>query len=344
METCHSNMARRWALTLLDFMFRHKNVTYNFPTIINYQVGYDMFVIWQACRRHHRLNQTEECRTYFLVSFQTIQPDAVELVASKQVATSAIQGQFSSEGLCAMARGVDPRIRLAQAVSEKSETQERGLKGMFDVLNKNNNSGKDMKQNYIPMATFYELTGIQEYDSKKGIPGVVSTGLGENFNLFSMLGKKTDPEAEKTKKMAGISPLIGLIEKNLTVISQEPSVEISDQAEVKPLEEKSLEEVKTNIGSNQTNPELPETKSPKPDVSKINETQKTEKQMQPDRNDLFSVFFVGSAVSKKKEAATSETAGSDVLWKSLAMGLEKGAEKKSKTKKSGLVSLFRNRK
>lgn len=336
----------RCVKTGLDFLFRHKNATYNFPTIINYQVGYDMFTIWQACRRHYRLNQTEECRTYFLVSSGTIQPDAVEMVASKQVATSAIQGQFSSEGLCAMARGVDPRIKLAQAVSEKSETQERGLKGMFDVLNKNNNSGKDTKQDYIPMATFYELTGIQEYDSKKGIPGVVSTGLGENFNLFSMLGKKPDSEVEKTKKPAAMSTLRGLIEKKPAAISHEPSEEISVQAEVKPLEDNSLEEENTKSDSNQINPELPETSPKKPDVNKINEKQEAEKQTQPDKNDLFSVFFVGTAVSKKKEAATSEAAGTDIFWKSLAMGLDKakGAEKKTKTTNRGLVSLFRNKK
>lgn len=89
-----------------------------------------------------------------------------------------------------MARGVDPRIKLAQAVSEKSETQERGLKGMFDVLNKANNAGKDNTQTYEPMQTFYELTGIKKYDSKGNVPGMVSTGLGENVNLFSLLGAK----------------------------------------------------------------------------------------------------------------------------------------------------------
>lgn len=126
---------------------------YNFPTIIFYQYSYDLFTMWQASRRHYRLNQILECRTFYLLSSHTIQVDALEMVASKQVATSAIQGHFSSEGLCAMAQGVDPRIKLAQAAAEKSPEQIKGLKSMFDVLNQWH-AGSGEKQEYKGMATF----------------------------------------------------------------------------------------------------------------------------------------------------------------------------------------------
>jgi len=147
--------------TGLDFCFKYGGKLYNFPTIVFYQTGYDMFTVWQASRRHFRLNQLLECHTYYLVSARTIQPAAVELVASKQVATSAIQGQFSSEGLCTMAQGVDARIKLAQAVADQSGNQEKGLKSMFDVLNKNN-YGTGVAKEYVTMPNFYELTGLQE--------------------------------------------------------------------------------------------------------------------------------------------------------------------------------------
>lgn len=146
--------------TGLDFLFYHKGVMYNFPTIIFYQYGYDLFTMWQASRRHYRLNQVVECRTYYLLSDRTVQLDALEMVASKQVATSAIQGHFSSEGLCAMAQGVDPRIKLAQAASEKSPEQVMGVKGMFDVLNQWH-AGNGEKTEYRKMLTFRELTGME---------------------------------------------------------------------------------------------------------------------------------------------------------------------------------------
>jgi len=147
--------------TGLDFAFKYKNKLYNYPTIIFYQTGYEMLKIWQGSRRHYRLNQVEDCRTYFLVSERTIQPDAVALVATKEVATSAIQGQFSAEGLYAMARGLDPRVVLAQSVAGEDQTKEHGLRAMMDVLNKHNNQDKK-GVTYEKMLIFSELTGWRE--------------------------------------------------------------------------------------------------------------------------------------------------------------------------------------
>jgi len=159
MKVCITNA--KCVATGLDFAFEYHSRFYNYPTIIFYQIGYDMIKIWQASHRHYRLNQPEECRTYYIMSEYTIQPDAVELVATKEVATSSIQGQFSSEGLSAMARGVDPRVILAQSVAEKSDKKERGLRKMMDVLNDRNNKSERTLE-YEKMPTFAELTGLSE--------------------------------------------------------------------------------------------------------------------------------------------------------------------------------------
>lgn len=178
------------------FLFFYRNIMYNFLTIIFYQYSYDLFTMWQASRRHYRLNQILECRTFYLLSSHTIQVDALEMVAGKQVATSAIQGHFSSEGLCAMAQGVDPRIKLAQAAAEKSPEQIKGLKSMFDVLNQWH-AGSGEKQEYKGMATFYELTGI-DLKKKAGQEGGLITDTGESVDFFGMFGIGV-PEKEKGK-------------------------------------------------------------------------------------------------------------------------------------------------
>lgn len=147
--------------TGLDFAFQYLGRDYNYSTIIFYQTGYDMIKIWQASRRHYRLNQTMECRTYYIVSDDTLQPDVVEMIANKEAATSAIQGQFSSEGLSAMARGIDPRVALAQSVAEQSESKKRGLQQMMDVINIRNNKGKEAAE-YQEAMVFTELTGLQK--------------------------------------------------------------------------------------------------------------------------------------------------------------------------------------
>lgn len=183
--------------TGLDFLFYHKDVMYNFPTIVFYQYSYDLFTMWQASRRHYRLNQVVECRTFYMLSENTIQMDALEMVASKQVATSAIQGHFSSEGLCAMAQGVDPRIKLAQAASEKSPDQMKGLKSMFDVLNQWH-AGSGEKKEYRKMLTFYELTGT-DYQPESQNGTQLWAEDGEKVDLYGLFGFGVTKEQEKTE-------------------------------------------------------------------------------------------------------------------------------------------------
>lgn len=206
--------------TGLDFLFFYRNIMYNFPTIIFYQYSYDLFTMWQASRRHYRLNQILECRTFYLLSSHTIQVDALEMVASKQVATSAIQGHFSSEGLCAMAQGVDPRIKLAQAAAEKSPEQIKGLKSMFDVLNQWH-AGSGEKQEYKGMATFYELTGI-DLKKKAGQEGSLITDTGERVDFFAMFGMGVPKKEAENVEDTGNADIIDVRGTEVPVTKEEP--------------------------------------------------------------------------------------------------------------------------
>lgn len=147
--------------TGIDFCFEYNKKLYNYPTIINYQLGYSLFVVMQSCYRHYRLNQIEECRTYYLVSENTIQLEVVDLIARKQAATQVLQGTFSSEGLAAMASGVDTRIALAQACIEEGEKQKEKIKALKLKFEQMNQAKRNMKKESVQlMKTFYELTGI----------------------------------------------------------------------------------------------------------------------------------------------------------------------------------------
>lgn len=100
--------------TGLDFCFDHEGVHYNYPTIMVYQLTYELAVQMQSTRRHYRLNQTEECRTYYFVTECTAEMAALSLMADKQVAAAALQGNFNAEGIAAMASGVDDKVKLIQ--------------------------------------------------------------------------------------------------------------------------------------------------------------------------------------------------------------------------------------
>lgn len=147
--------------TGLDFCFKHNGVSYNYPTLIFYQVSYELAVMWQASRRAYRLNQTEDCRNFYIAYEDTLQMAALEIMANKQVATAAIQGKFSADGLSSMAKGVDARAQLAAAMSANDFSSRESLENMFDVLNATRaNEEEDLAYaGYEPPKTFYELVG-----------------------------------------------------------------------------------------------------------------------------------------------------------------------------------------
>jgi hypothetical protein len=150
--------------TGLDFCFEHEGVKYNYPTLIFYQIGYSLTTMWQAARRAYRLNQTEECRTFYLAYNGTLQTAALEIMAKKQVATAAIQGHFSAEGLSSMAKGVDARAELARALSENDMSSQDTLENMFDALEAMNSDVSEDKE-YVcfkPSPTFWQLLGYTE--------------------------------------------------------------------------------------------------------------------------------------------------------------------------------------
>ena len=87
----------RTGLTLFDAMGAH-----NFPSLIFYETGYDLFTLRQASRRSWRIGQKHPCRVYYLYYRETMQARAMALMAQKLEASLALEGQFSAEGLAAM--------------------------------------------------------------------------------------------------------------------------------------------------------------------------------------------------------------------------------------------------
>lgn len=71
-------------------------------TLIFYQFSWSLFTINQASRRSWRIGQTEECRLYYLSYKDTFQEQMAMLIAQKNKAAGAINGEVSSDGLNAM--------------------------------------------------------------------------------------------------------------------------------------------------------------------------------------------------------------------------------------------------
>lgn len=166
--------------TGLDFCFKHNGVNYNYPTLIFYQTGYSLATIWQASRRHYRLSQKEECRTFYLAYSESLQTAALAIMAKKQAATAAIQGKFSSDGLANMARGIDMRAQLAAALASGDMSDRESLSSMFDVLD---NSHSETAEAFVPAPSFYEVIGV----AKNAATDFFGDEFGEEEADFSEL-------------------------------------------------------------------------------------------------------------------------------------------------------------
>ena len=149
--------------TGVDLCWTEGEKKYNYPTLIFYQLGYSLFTVWQASRRHYRMNQTMECRTYYMAYEGTAQAKVIELIAEKQVATAAIQGKFSVEGISAMAEGVDARVALASSLADRDVKSGNALQKMFDVLH----SSDKQAEAYVTMQVYEELLGKEEVERRR---------------------------------------------------------------------------------------------------------------------------------------------------------------------------------
>jgi superfamily II DNA or RNA helicase len=80
-----------------------KDGSYNFPTLIFAETGYDLTALRQASRRSFRIGQRQDCRVYFLYYEDTMQAKAMDLMGAKMDAALALEGTLKADGLAAMA-------------------------------------------------------------------------------------------------------------------------------------------------------------------------------------------------------------------------------------------------
>lgn len=88
----------------------------DFTTIIFYEVGYNLYTMRQSSRRSWRLGQTRPISVYYLYYNDTIQEQALSLMATKLQASMAIEGKFSEDGLNALSNNEDLLTQIANNI------------------------------------------------------------------------------------------------------------------------------------------------------------------------------------------------------------------------------------
>jgi hypothetical protein len=100
-------------------LFSKKLGGHNYSTIVFYETGYNLFTMRQAARRAWRIGQPLDCRVYYLYYKETMQQKAMQLMSRKMAASQALEGEFSEDGLAAMAGEDNMQMALAKQLSQR---------------------------------------------------------------------------------------------------------------------------------------------------------------------------------------------------------------------------------
>ena len=110
---CHPRLVQT-GLDLIDF-----------PTICWYETDYSVYVMRQASRRSWRIGQTRPVKVVFMSYRNTLQADALKLVAKKLQSSLAVEGELPDDGLAAYGDdGDDLMMALARRVVSGDEEDE----------------------------------------------------------------------------------------------------------------------------------------------------------------------------------------------------------------------------
>ena len=110
---CHPRLVQT-GLDLIDF-----------PTICWYETDYSVYVMRQASRRSWRIGQTRPVKVVFMSYRNTLQADALKLVAKKLQSSLAVEGELPEDGLAAYGDdGDDLMMALARRIVSGDEEHE----------------------------------------------------------------------------------------------------------------------------------------------------------------------------------------------------------------------------
>ncbi len=88
-----------------------------FPTICWYETDYSVYTMRQASRRSWRIGQSEPVQVVFMAYRNTLQADALKLVAKKLQSSLAVEGELPEDGLAAYGdEGDDLMLALARKI------------------------------------------------------------------------------------------------------------------------------------------------------------------------------------------------------------------------------------
>ena len=117
---CHPRLVQT-GLDLIDF-----------PTICWFETDYSVYTMRQASRRSWRIGQTRPVKVVFMAYRNTLQADALKLVAQKLQSSLAVEGELPDDGLAAYGDdGDDMMLALARKLVAGDEDDSESVESIF---------------------------------------------------------------------------------------------------------------------------------------------------------------------------------------------------------------------
>ncbi len=130
---CHPRLVQT-GLDLIDF-----------PTIIWGEVDYSIYVMRQASRRSWRIGQTRPVKVVYMSYRNTLQADALKLVAKKLQSSLAVEGELPEDGLAAFGDdGDDLMMALARKIVSGEEEEDETVEEVFAQARDAENSAEEL--------------------------------------------------------------------------------------------------------------------------------------------------------------------------------------------------------
>ena len=117
---CHPRLVQT-GLDLIDF-----------PTLCWFETDYSVYVMRQASRRSWRIGQTRPVKVVYMAYRNTLQADALKLVAKKLQSSLAVEGELPEDGLAAYGDdGDDLMMALARKIVSGEEDDAETVEQVF---------------------------------------------------------------------------------------------------------------------------------------------------------------------------------------------------------------------
>ena len=117
---CHPRLVQT-GLDLIDF-----------PTLCWFETDYSVYTMRQASRRSWRIGQTRPVKVVFMAYRNTLQADALKLVAQKLQSSLAVEGELPDDGLAAYGDvGDDLMLALARKLVAGDEDSSESVEDIF---------------------------------------------------------------------------------------------------------------------------------------------------------------------------------------------------------------------